>query len=126
MPIEEELEVVPTDTVLTSPTWTRPTRSSSPARTGSTSRPRDRVDDAKRDVANANNGLLPDLNLTGEIRVGNRAGDPARDLDSRSMTYSAGVTLDLPIDRVAERNAYRRALIGFQQSQRTHRRPTTA
>ena len=50
--------------------------------------------------------------------VGSLAGVSARELDSRSMTYSAGVTLDLPVDRVSERNAYRRALVSFQQSTR--------
>ena len=80
---------------------------------------RDQIDDARRQVANARNGLLPDLDLTGDIRVGNRGDTPARQLDSRTTTYSAGVTLDIPIDQVAERNAYRAALIAFQQSQRS-------
>src|SRR5205823_1781710 len=33
-------------------------------------------------------------------------------------TYSASVTLDLPLDRVAERNFYRRSIINFHQTQR--------
>jgi outer membrane protein TolC len=79
---------------------------------------RDRIDDARRQVAIAENGLLPDLNLTGRGEIGNRDGRPASDVDSRSLTYSAGVTLDLPIDRRAERNTYRLSLIRFHRSQR--------
>jgi outer membrane protein TolC len=82
---------------------------------------RDRIDDARRGVAVANNGLLPDLNLTGRGGLGNPSDLPARrEFDARALTYAAGVTLDLPLDRVAERNAYRRSLIGFYQSQRAY------
>jgi outer membrane protein TolC len=78
----------------------------------------DRVGDAVRGVEVARNGLLPDLDLTGRASTGNRADTPARQLDSRTLEYSAGLQLDLPIDRVAERNTYRRALIGFDRAQR--------
>jgi outer membrane protein TolC len=79
---------------------------------------RDRVGDAVRAVEVARNGLLPDLDLTARATAGNREGTPARQLDSRTLEYSAGVQLDLPIDRVAERNTYRRALIAFDRAQR--------
>jgi outer membrane protein TolC len=79
---------------------------------------KDRVGDAVRGVEVARNGLLPDLNLTGKIDTGNRNDTSARRLDSRSLEYSAGLQLELPVDRVAERNAYRRALISFDRAQR--------
>jgi outer membrane protein TolC len=79
---------------------------------------RDRIDDARRTVAIAENGLLPDLSISARADVGNRPGTPARQLDHRSLEYSAGLSLDLPIDRLPERNAYRRALIAFGQTQR--------
>lgn len=79
---------------------------------------RDLIEDARRGVAVAANGLLPDLDLTASTEVGNREGTPAGALDERTLTYSAGVTLDLPIDRLAERNAYRRSLINFERTQR--------
>jgi outer membrane protein TolC len=79
---------------------------------------RDRIDDAKRAVAIAENGLLPDLSLTAQSLIGNPADAPAKALNSRTMTYSAGVTLDLPVDRLAERNVYRRSLISLYQAQR--------
>lgn len=81
---------------------------------------KDRVGDAVRGVEVARNGLLPDLNLTGKIDTGNRDKTPARRLDSRSLEYSAGLQLELPVDRVAERNAYRRALISFDRAQRNY------
>lgn len=79
----------------------------------------DQVEDARRNVQVAKNGLLPELNLTADASVGNRAGTAARSIDSRDLQYSAGVTLDLPVDRVAERNSYRRSLITLDRAQRS-------
>lgn len=79
---------------------------------------RDQTEDARRRVANARNGLLPDLNLSGEGHLGNPVGTGASDLDSRTSTYTARLDLDLPIDRVAERNIYRRSLINVRAAQR--------
>jgi outer membrane protein TolC len=79
---------------------------------------RDRVDDTRRRVENAKNGLLPDLTLSGQTTFGNRANNPASRLDERTNAYSARVDLDLPIDRVAERNKYRAALIDVRRAQR--------
>jgi hypothetical protein len=81
---------------------------------------RDQIEDAKRGVENARNGLLPDLTLSGRSEFGNRAGDPASRLDERTNTYSARLDLDLPIDRVEERNLYRHALIEVRRSQRDY------
>ena len=36
-----------------------------------------------------------------------------------TATYSAGLSLDLPIDRLAERNSYRRTLISLERQQRS-------
>lgn len=79
---------------------------------------RDQIEDARRGVANAANGLLPDLDLNARGQIGNRDGDPASSIDGRTATYSAGLTLDLPLDRLRERNNYRAALINFERSQR--------
>lgn len=78
----------------------------------------DRVEDARRSLAVSRNGLLPDLDLTGGASVGNPTGMPARSIDGRTLQYSAGVNLDLPIDRLAERNTYRRSLISLERAQR--------
>jgi len=80
----------------------------------------DRVDDAKRGVDNAKNGLLPELNLVADTRVGNHDLAPASHIDGRTWTYEAGMDLDLPLDRLPERNVYRRSLIRLQQAQRSY------
>jgi outer membrane protein TolC len=81
---------------------------------------RDRIDDARRRVQVAKNGLLPDLDLTGRVSAGNRPNDAAHDIDRRTLEYSAGINLDLPVDRVAERNVYRRALIAYHRAERDY------
>ncbi|HEV7298385.1 MAG TPA: TolC family protein [Tepidisphaeraceae bacterium] len=81
---------------------------------------RDQIEDARRGIENAENGLLPDLNLTGQASVGNRVNTPGRQIDARSSQYSAGVAFDLPVDRLAERNIYRRSLIAFERSRRNY------
>jgi outer membrane protein TolC len=80
----------------------------------------DRIGDATRQVEVAKNGLLPDLNLTGRVTAGSRSDLPASRLDSRTMEYEAGMELDLPVDRLAERNVYRRSLISFDRAQRSY------
>jgi hypothetical protein len=79
---------------------------------------RDRVEDARRGVSNAANGLGPQLDLNGGASLGNPTGRPGRDIDSRTLEYNAGLTLDLPIARLPERNIYRRALINLERSRR--------
>lgn len=81
---------------------------------------RDQIEDARRGVSNAENNLLPDLNLTGRGQIGNRDGTSASDIDSRTAQYSMGLDLDLPVDRLRERNAYRAALIRFERAQRAY------
>jgi len=81
---------------------------------------RDRINDAHRGTAVAANGLLPDLDLTAKVTTGNSVGTPAVQFDSRALAYEAGVTLELPLDRVAERNVYRASLVALQRSQRTY------
>jgi outer membrane protein TolC len=79
---------------------------------------RDRIDDSRRQVAVTQNGLMPDLNLTAQGQLNNLKDTPAKELTSRALTYSAGINLDLPLDRVAERNTYRQALISYYATRR--------
>lgn len=79
---------------------------------------RDRVEDARRRVANASNNLLPDLTLGAGASVGNNNGDPARDIDGDTVEYDASLRLDLPLDRVSERNRYRASLIVLEAAKR--------
>lgn len=82
---------------------------------------KDRIEDARRGIENSENGLLPDLNLTGETSIGNRADTAfSRQFNADGVQYRAGVRLDLPVDRVAERNVYRRSLIDFERARRNY------
>src|SRR5437764_8910389 len=71
----------------------------------------DQIEDAQRGVTVSKNQLLPDLTLSADAQVGNPSGAPASHLNNDTSTYSAGVQLDWPLDRLAERNAYRKSLI---------------
>jgi outer membrane protein TolC len=81
----------------------------------------DQIDDARRQVNVAKNGLLPQVDLVAQAQVGNRNNSPAARLDERTSTYSAGVNIDLPVDRVAERNTFRRSLISLERAARNYR-----
>lgn len=82
-----------------------------------------KIDDAQRGVAVAADQLRADLSLLGRGSVGE-----SRNLGSASQgdarlnagrgRYSAALTADLPLERTAERNAYRAQLIAFERSVR--------
>jgi hypothetical protein len=80
---------------------------------------RDRIEDARRGVSNARNGLLPGLDLRAGGELGSRPGESMSNWSHDTANYSADVVLDWPIDRVAERNEYRRALIRMERAQRS-------
>ncbi|MEI8197566.1 MAG: TolC family protein, partial [Phycisphaerae bacterium] len=78
---------------------------------------RDQVEDARRGIKLAGNNLLPDLNV-------NAAADMANGRkwnigpDGSNTSYAAGVTLDIPLDRLKERNDYRLAQINLDRAKR--------
>ncbi|MBY0111333.1 MAG: TolC family protein [Phycisphaerales bacterium] len=81
---------------------------------------RDRVDDAKRGVDNAENNLLPDLNVGGRATVPT---DTDRDVGGlsfspRDATVEGTATLSLPLDRQIEKYGLRQATIALQQRAR--------
>ncbi len=79
---------------------------------------RDRVDDARRGIKIASNNLLPDVNLTARADLNSNPSTKSIGADARYGDYSAGVVVDWPLDRVAERNAYRVSLINLEQAKR--------
>ena len=81
---------------------------------------RDRIDDTRRGVANAQNGLLPDLSLDLNGELGNTPGTAARAINGQTVNYSAQATFDWPLDRLRERNQLRAAFIDFARAQRTY------
>ena len=85
---------------------------------------RDRLVDRQRSVRNAINGLLPDLELAGELRLG------SNDIyyydallpSAEDMDAEASLTLGLPLDREAERIAVRSAQIALERARREYRK----
>jgi outer membrane protein TolC len=65
----------------------------------------------------AANAFLPGLNLLLDASV---PGDSSAigDLDFRRTDYSAGLSLELPVDQMLERNNYRRTLIDYEAAVR--------
>ena len=80
-----------------------------------------RVTDAWRGVEVAANGLRGFLNLRYD---GNLATDPVRDgifrFDTSNSRHRVGVEFDAPLNRLAERNAYRAQQITYQRARRQY------
>ena len=79
------------------------------------------VFDKQRGVVVSSNDLLPDLTILGSGKFGERrtissADQPNSELRPERGIYSALLTLDLPFERTAERNAFRNSLIALEQS----------
>ena len=82
---------------------------------------KDRVDDAARKVVVAADGLGVELNLVGSAGVGSTPETDFGRLQFNRGNYSLGLeSNDLGLDRKAERNAYREALIAMEQQQRQY------
>jgi len=82
---------------------------------------RDQFDDAVRRVALAANGLKTQMDLTARGSIGS-----PQDVDNtfpvpakQNAQWGAGLFIDPPLDRKAERNAYRSALISQERAGRT-------
>lgn len=119
MPVNEPLQVVPVELEVNAPRVTAAQAVDLAYQYRlSLQTASDQIEDARRSVQNARNGLLPDLNLNASASTINESDAPALGLNDRDQEYSASITLDLPLDRVAERNSYRRALISLYRSQR--------
>jgi len=80
----------------------------------------DRIDDSVRKVKLAAEGLGPELNLIGGAGVDSGEGTDFTRLEFENGEYLAGFEADLPLDRKAERNAYREALITLEQRKREY------
>jgi outer membrane protein TolC len=81
----------------------------------------DRVDDSRRAVANARNGLLPDLNAAAEAALNTDPDNRVAGIsfDGPQTDYNASLTLGLPLDREIERLNLRSSIIDLQQQIRT-------
>jgi outer membrane protein TolC len=81
---------------------------------------RDQVEDAARRVTVAADALKPGLDLILAADVETIGQDNFQRLDFRNLDWSAGLDLDLPLDKKAERNALRAALIDQERSLRSY------
>ena len=80
---------------------------------------RDRVEDAKRKVYVAkHNAILPQLDLEAEYEVRNKAPNDLARFRTHEAEYSTGLQLNPGLDRKAERNDYRQALITQERRER--------
>jgi outer membrane protein TolC len=79
---------------------------------------RDQVDDSRRQNKVAANNLLPDLTVTGRAGLSSDPSVKSFAPEGRSLEYAAGLNFDMPLDRVAERNAYRVSMINIARAQR--------
>ena len=79
----------------------------------------DAVLDAQRKVYVAADALGAELNLTGSADVISGRRDNRRNVQF-TEDYLLDLELDLPLDRVAEQNVYRKALITLNQQQREY------
>ena len=76
----------------------------------------DAIEDARRKVIVAEDLLRAELNIVAASRT-----QPSLDITlNHTDDISAGLELDLPLDRKAERNQYRKAIISLQQQTRDH------
>ncbi|MBM4102529.1 MAG: TolC family protein [Planctomycetes bacterium] len=84
----------------------------------------DQVEDAKRHVEVAADALGMDLTLVGVASPASHQrftlGAEAGDMQRTQERYELGLRANLPLDRLAERNNYKRMLIALMQAQRMH------
>jgi outer membrane protein TolC len=82
----------------------------------------DRFEDSKRKVHVAANQLKADLNIFADASINSREGDQPIDytkFNFDDVRGGVGIELDLPIDRLRERNNYRSTLVSFESAIRT-------
>ncbi|MEL7500078.1 MAG: TolC family protein [Planctomycetota bacterium] len=82
---------------------------------------RAQVVDAYRSVELAANRLQSDLSLTASANLNSDPNvDNAFRIDGENSQYNLGLAFDGPVNRFGERNSYRNAQIGYQQTRRSY------
>jgi len=83
----------------------------------------DAVDDPRRAVLVARNNLLPDLDFRGSVTLDT---DPNRknsvSYNTERTTWRGEVAMEIPLNRVAERNEYRSSIIDLRRAERNYDR----
>lgn len=78
----------------------------------------DRIEDAERDVVIAADALRARLGFRASVDAESDPGVPG-EFGKDGVSWSIDFDLDLPVDRLSERNAYRRSIIGLQAAERS-------
>jgi outer membrane protein TolC len=79
----------------------------------------DRFEDSKRKIRIAADQLRPGLNASGSATWASEEAYDYTNFDFDNLRWSAGLTLDLPVDMLRERNTYRSTLISFESQLRS-------
>ena len=74
----------------------------------------DKFEDSQRKVRVAANRLKADINLVGEAAIESTKPTDYANFDPDTYRAGVGLQLDLPFDRLNERNTYRRSLVSFE------------
>ena len=77
------------------------------------------LEDQRRSLAIAKDGLRPDLSLTSGFGTSSDPSSSFDDQDFQRDAFTAGLNMSLPVDRVSESNAYRQAQISMAQAERS-------
>ncbi len=80
----------------------------------------DAIIDAQRKVYVAADGFRADADLVGSVGVTSSRRADRGTVDWMREEYGLGLQIDLPLDRVAEQNVYRKALITLNERQREY------
>jgi outer membrane protein TolC len=79
----------------------------------------DRFEDSKRRIRVAADAFKPGLDFFANASLQSEPPDDYLNFDVNRVRYTAGVGLELPIDRFRERNTYRTTLINFEAQLRS-------
>jgi outer membrane protein TolC len=79
----------------------------------------DRFEDIKRKVRVAADRLRTQLGIFATATLASNGPDDYTKFDVDTIRYTAGLSLDLPVDRLRERNTYRSTLISFESQLRS-------
>ncbi len=79
----------------------------------------DQYEDAQRNVRVASNGLKTQIGIFANASIDSEGVTDYTDFDFDNIRRSVGLQLDLPLDRLRERNLYRASLIAFESELRS-------
>ena len=81
---------------------------------------RDRLEDLRRRIDVAENGMLPDLDLIARVRTNDPQLTDGVNFDFSEALYAGGFNLSLPLDRINEAVAVREAQVRYAQGERVY------